>query len=198
MTCNEFRNRVADLFDREADPQLRAELERHIGECPQCKAYYEELKMADELLRPRHSPVEVPHRETRSARRWQRVAAMLIGVALLGGIAGAVVVSRLKSPQTSDSQSAQVSATLPHGEGQESGASIQFDNVRLDSILAVVSAHYGKTVQFRNDEARAVRLIMTWNPADSLADFVSRLNRFEGLALTLREDTLVVESVTHE
>ena len=81
MTCNEFRNRVADLFDREADPQLRAELERHIGECPQCRAYYEELMGADELLRPRHSPVTMPSLGNRPVGRRHSIAAPLIGVA---------------------------------------------------------------------------------------------------------------------
>ena len=81
MTCNEFRIRVADLFDREADPQLRAELERHIGECPQCRAYYEELMGADELLRPRHSPVTMPSLGNCSVRWRHSIATPLIGVA---------------------------------------------------------------------------------------------------------------------
>ncbi|MBQ8969039.1 MAG: zf-HC2 domain-containing protein [Bacteroidaceae bacterium] len=194
MDCNEFRNRVADLFDREASPQVRTECERHMAECPSCRAYYEDLRSVDKLLRPQYSPVEMPHREVRPVRRWMRIAAMFIGIALLGGVAWAVVGYRLKSSQTQTPQSAQLTTPLPPRERQGGGSSIHFDNVRLDSLLSVVAGHYGKVVQFRDDEAREMRLIMTWNPADSLADFVSRLNRFEGLTLTLREDTLVVES----
>ncbi|MBQ8050293.1 MAG: zf-HC2 domain-containing protein [Bacteroidaceae bacterium] len=198
MNCNEFRNRVADLFDREAGPQMRTECERHMAECPSCRAYYDGLRSVDKLLRPQHSPVEVPRREVRLVRRWMRIAAMFVSIALLGGVAWAVVGYRLKSSQTQTPQSAQVTTPLPLSEGQGGGSSIQFDNVRLDSLLSVVAGHYGKAVQFRDDEAREMRLIMTWNPADSLADFVSRLNRFEGLTLTLREDTLVVEALTYE
>lgn len=194
MTCHEFRNRVADLFDREADPQLRAELERHIGECPQCRAYYEELKGTDELLRPRHSPVTMPTRVSRPLRRWQRIAAMLVGIALLGGVAWAVVGYRLKSSPTNETPTASVTTPFPPSEGQGNGAAIQFNDAPLDSILAVVCRHYGKVVQFRSEEARTMRLIMTWQPTDSLGEFIGRLNMFEGLHLTLQADTLIVES----
>lgn len=194
MTCHEFRNRVADLFDREAEPQLRAELERHIGGCPQCRAYYEELKDMGERLRPRHSPVEMPSRVSRPLRRWQRIAATLVGIAFLGGVAWAVVGYRLKSSPTNETPTASVTTPLPPGEGQGDESALRFDNVSLDSILTVISRHYGKTVRFCNEEARTMQLIMTWNPSDSLGEFIGRLNMFEGLHITLQADTLVVES----
>lgn len=198
MDCNEFRNRVADLFDREASPQVRSECRRHMAECPSCRAYYDGLRSVDKLLRPQHSPVEMPRREVRLVRRWMRIAAMSVGVALLGGVAWAVIGYRLKSSPTNEPPTAQVTTPLPPREEQGGGPAVLFDDAPLDSILAVVAGHYGKVVQFRDDEAREMRLIMTWNPADSLADFVSRLNRFEGLTLTLREDTLIVEALTYE
>lgn len=198
MDCNEFRNRVADLFDREASPQVRSECRRHMAECPSCRAYYDGLRSVDKLLRPQHSPVEMPRREVHLVRRWMRIAAMSVGVALLGGVAWAVIGYRLKSSPTNEPPTAQVTTPLPPREEQGGGPAVLFDDAPLDSILAVVAGHYGKVVQFRDDEAREMRLIMTWNPADSLADFVSRLNRFEGLTLTLREDTLIVEALTYE
>jgi hypothetical protein len=70
---------------------------------------------------------------------------------------------------------------------------VAFDNVPLDSILAVVSAHYGKAVSFRNADLRGMKLIMTWQPDASLADFLDRLNAFDGLSLSLQSDTIVVE-----
>ena len=43
-----------------------------------------------------------------------------------------------------------------------------------------------------------MRLIMTWQPTDSLGDFIGRLNMFEGLHLTLQADTLIVETEKKE
>lgn len=193
MDCNEFRNSVADLFDKEVAPQVQADCERHLAECPSCRAYYEGLRSVDKLLRPQHSPIAMPRREDPPVRRWQRIAAMLVGIALLGGVVWAIVSPRLKSTHAVAPQDNSVSITHPAREGQEEDGSVYFDEVRLDSILTVVAGHYGKAVQFRNDEAREIRLIMMWNPADSLVEFIGRLNRFEGLQLTLKEDTLMVE-----
>lgn len=43
MTCDEFKNRIVDLFDNEVDLQTKSECEKHIAECDACKAYYEEM-----------------------------------------------------------------------------------------------------------------------------------------------------------
>lgn len=192
MDCNEFRNSVADLFDREADPQVRTECERHVAECPSCRAYYDGLRSVDKLLRPQHSPVAMPRREVRLARRWQRIAAMFIGVALLGGVMWAVpfLAEYVGTRRAASEVSVKPSDETPL---PPTGEPVQFDNVRLDSLLTVVAGHYGKAVLFRDDEAREMRLIMTWNPSDSLADFIGRLNRFEGLRIRLERDTLFVD-----
>ena len=41
-----------------------------------------------------------------------------------------------------------------------------------------------------------MKLIMTWQPDASLADFLDRLNAFDGLSLSLQSDTIVVEEET--
>ncbi|MBO7129112.1 MAG: zf-HC2 domain-containing protein, partial [Prevotella sp.] len=43
MDCKEFRNIVADLFDKDVDPQIKTECEKHISQCADCRAYYEDL-----------------------------------------------------------------------------------------------------------------------------------------------------------
>jgi len=75
---------------------------------------------------------------------------------------------------------------------------IRFDDVRLDSILTVVSAHYGKAVSFRNEEPRAMKLITTWNPDDPLTAFIDHLNMFDYIHLTLQNDTIFVEQTSEE
>lgn len=90
MDCKEFKTIVADLFDKDVDPQIKAECEKHISQCAECKEYYEELMMTADLLRPKHSPV-VEREKPATTNLLYKVAVMFIGVILLSGIAYAAV-----------------------------------------------------------------------------------------------------------
>ena len=75
------------------------------------------------------------------------------------------------------------------------GASVRFSDVRLDSVLAVVSAHYEQQVQFLDEAPRELRFTITWNCEDSLATFIETLNEFDGLRLYNKQDTIFVKSI---
>ena len=154
-----------------------------------CKKVYQREK--------RHTPT-LPSRHGQSAQRqgWiYRIAAVFLGAVLLCGLAWAII-PHIISSHTDSPQSAQVSTPLPRSGGEES--SVRFDDVRLDSILTVVSAHYGKVVTFRNEEPRAMKLITTWNPDESLEAFIDHLNMFDYIHLTLQNDTIFVEQTSEE
>ena len=196
MTCNEFMKTVVNLFDKEVDAQVRTECERHIAECSQCREYYEGLKSVDELLRPSHRLCRFARRRTMEyskMRTFRKVAAIFVGLLLMSGLVFALIRPLLTTPKADDADTiSQVEKSIPlMGESDEA---VTFNNLPLDSVLAVVSRHYGKVVRFRSEEARTMRLIMTWQPADSLGEFIGRLNMFEGLHLSLQADTLIVES----
>lgn len=55
MKCNEFKEKVADLFDKTIDMQTQAKLSEHMKSCPECKAYYEELRETFDMLQPKES-----------------------------------------------------------------------------------------------------------------------------------------------
>ncbi|MDY6249156.1 MAG: hypothetical protein SPL55_06990, partial [Prevotella sp.] len=91
---------MVDLFDKEVAPNVKAECEKHICQCAECREYYEDLLMTAELLRPRHSPVLKREKITANARKtttFYKVAAMLVGAIFLSGIAYATI--RVLSPQ---------------------------------------------------------------------------------------------------
>ena len=129
-----------------------------------------------------------------------RVAAIFLVAAFLGGLAWAIGGHLLTSPKGEEPQPPQVTSNpLPLGGGREGASSPQrFSNTRLDSILTIVSEHYGKTVRYRNEEPRSMKLITTWNPTDSLSVFIEHLNMFDYLHLTLRSDTIFVEQTSGE
>lgn len=189
MECKEFRTIVADLFDKEVSPETRKACDEHISHCAECREYYEDLLAAANLLQPKHSPVRQHH--IAASRRWMKIAAMFIGVLLISGIAFAAYQLMWHSQRPIEKQPAEANPSLiTH---QSSLPPVRFDDVRLDSILSVVSAHYGKTTSFRHDEAKAMKFIMTWMPDSSLTSFIDGLNMFDGLQLTLSGDTIFVE-----
>lgn len=131
--------------------------------------------------------------------RMGRYAAAFVGAVVMAGLLFAAMrpFFNIHNEERTDTL-AQVTKSLPLGEGQGDGSAIRFDNAPLDSILTVVSRHYGKVVLFRDEEVRTMRLIMTWQPTDSLPSLIGRLNLFEGLHLTLQADTLIVETEKKE
>lgn len=123
----------------------------------------------------------------------RRIAAIFLAAAFIGGLAFATF--SVLAPQTKSPQSAQVTTNpLPLGGGRE-GASIRFSDIRLDSILTVVAAHYGKAVCFRDTATQALRLSTIWDSEDSLAVFIATLNEFDGLLLKEERDTVFVEGI---
>jgi hypothetical protein len=193
MDCKEFKKIVVDLFDKDVDPQIKAECEKHINQCAECKEYYELLLTTTELLRPKHSPVSSANNKRQSSRHWLRVAAMFVGVIILSGIAFATIHLLSQRPTEENVQKVESNLQLSNSHSQLSSP-VRFDDVSLDSILTVVSAYYGKTVHFLNNEAKAMKFIMTWKPDAPLGDFIEGLNMFDGLRLSLQQDTIFVET----
>ena len=153
-----------------------------------CKKVYQREKLHTPTLPSRHGQIA-------QRRGWiYRIAAVFLGAVLLCGLAWAIIPHVISS-HTDSPQPAQVTTPLTHREGQGGGSSLRFDDVRLDSILTVVSAHYGKAVSFRDEEAKGMKFIMTWDPDRPLSDFIDGLNLFDGLSLTLQRDTIFVETV---
>ena len=134
--------------------------------------------------------------------RMGRYAAAFVGAVVMAGLLFAAVRPFLNSPSEAENASSAGdearSLTEGQGEGLLQEGPVVFQDAPLDSILTVVAQHYGKVVQFRNEEVRTMRLIMTWQPTDSLSSLIGRLNLFEGLQLTLQADTLIVETEKKE
>lgn len=126
--------------------------------------------------------------------RWMRVAATFVGVLVVAAMAMAAIQlirSHFEQPETTAAGPGVQHATLDEQRVEP----VRFDNVTLDSILTVVSAHYHKAVNFRDEEPRRMKLIMTWQPEASLTEFIERLNAFDGLSLQLQDDTIVVDVI---
>lgn len=78
MNCNEFKEKVADLFDKNIDMQTQAQLSEHMDNCPECKAYYEELRETFNLLQPQEPAIMTKTKN--SHKLWHYAAAAAIFV----------------------------------------------------------------------------------------------------------------------
>lgn len=128
----------------------------------------------------------------------RRVAAVVLIAAMVGGLAYAAFrmsgSSRVSAAgRASDGGSALTEAVAANGD-----ETVQFDNVRLDSIVHAVARHYGREVCFRDEELRQLRLSTTWRKDTLLSAFVGTINEFDGLLLTDERDTLFVTSTQAE
>ena len=88
MNCKEFKDKVVDLFDTTIDMQTQTECKAHMAECPECKAYYEELAEAFNALQPQEAPAKqsVSKPVMKHRHLWRPIAAA--AVFLLGFVIG--------------------------------------------------------------------------------------------------------------
>ena len=96
MKCEDFKNHIADLCDRQTDENIKAACMQHLEECAACRAYYEEFMHTVDLLTPRHEPavsrpakaaiVQAPHSKgaVRTLARRLLQAAAVVAIFLAG------------------------------------------------------------------------------------------------------------------
>lgn len=58
--CPELINELSDYLDGAAAPEICAEIERHLQECPDCKVMVDTLEKTISLYRERDGDTELP------------------------------------------------------------------------------------------------------------------------------------------
>ena len=138
----------------------------------------------------------------RPVHTWRKVAAMIIGILMISGIAIAAIHIVRQSQQTTQKQesSTAVANTQPSAttsQPVQTDSIVQprlYDNVPLGEILSDLSAYYKMKVVYRTEDAQKLRLFYQWKPEYTLEKVVEMLNNFEWLQLELKDDTLYVKS----
>ena len=86
MNCNDFKEKVVDLFDKDIDMQAQAQLREHMANCHDCKAYYDELRKTFNILQPLDT-ANTNIRTTKITHRLWRYAAA-VAIFLFGFVIG--------------------------------------------------------------------------------------------------------------
>lgn len=138
---------------------------------------------------------------------WQRVAATVLGVLMMSGIAWATVytVRHFTSTDTSKQKTEKVANTsqteaeagtnlgVADTSATESEAPVVFDNTPLEQMLSEIAAYYGMTVEFQNEEARNLRFHFVWNKGDGLEKVLEDMSHFESVTIEQTDNRLIVQ-----
>ena len=137
--------------------------------------------------------------------RWLKVAAMIAGVLMLSAFTYAAIHAvRAHQPEVQQPVTEQVEKTdSPVGASSPTEAEridsvskeqpVTFDNVALETIIGDIAARHQMQVEFRNEDARALRFYFVWQPDEDLDAAIERLNLFESVNISKEGNTIVVE-----
>ena len=133
---------------------------------------------------------------------WMKIAASLIGVLLVSGIAFAAIqivrYTQQHTPKTEEVINTPKSANVTPADTLTTDTiatpqPIIYDNIPLEKMLPEIAAHYDAKVTFVNDEARQLRFYFMWHPQKGIEKVVSDLNQFERLNITLNDNQITVK-----
>ena len=138
-------------------------------------------------------------------RSWLKVAAVFLGVIMLSAFTYAAIHAvrhsvndKAKEPTETVAPAPQPESTVGPRLGVADTAAvvsepIVFDNQPLDQMLEQIAPHYGMQVEFRNEDARALRFYFVWQSDEDLDAVLERLNLFESVNISKEGNTIVVE-----
>ena len=133
---------------------------------------------------------------------WMKIAASLIGVLLVSGIAfAAIQIVRYAQQNTPKTEEVINTPKLTNVTPTDTLTTdtiatpqpIIYDNIPLEKMLPEIAAHYDAKVTFINDEARLLRFYFVWHPQKGIEKVVSDLNQFERLNITLNDNQITVK-----
>ena len=143
---------------------------------------------------------------------WMQIAASIVGVLMLSGIAYAAV-QMVRSSADRDTQAQTEQATTGNTHLQVAQEAKQdtlqvaqeakqdtlqmrpvvFEDKELSAILDEVAAYYQYEVVYQNKDARQIRLYFTWDRSQSIDTVIETFNRFERISIQKENRKLIVK-----
>ena len=128
----------------------------------------------------------------------RKIAAVFLAVAFLGvlSFAGYRVLSDWHGTARNhvEADTLAVKTERFYVDVQDGDTIFRFENIRLDSILSIVSRHYDRQVVWADKAPAHLRLFITCHTSHTLREFVDVMNMFDGFRITQDLNILYVES----
>ena len=130
-----------------------------------------------------------------------KMAAMIIGVLMLSGIAFAAI--HIISDHAGGEENHGGRPTIQQEDRPTQSVSVIssdtihltriFENVPLDEVAVEIALYYNKVADIQNEQAHELRLYYKWNRKDDIESIVEDLNHFDHVNLTVEGDRLIVK-----
>ena len=220
METNNNIDRLLDMLDhpeRYSDQEILDAVNRD----EETREFYHHLTQVTRARRSQRSlsqPADVDKaweqfEQTHLARPWRerlwlRVAAAVLGILMMSGIAWATVytVRHINAVDTSNYNSESLATpaineetevteekTLGDTTAVKVTEPVVFDNIPLEQMLGEIAAYYGMTVDFRNEEVRTLRFHFVWNRGDGLEKVLDDMSHFESVTIQQTGNRLIVQ-----
>ena len=220
ITIMERDKKIQLLLDMQEHPEQFSEQELQamlddpeVRELMEATAELKQAMMADDDKADRHdADVEwqqfaaTHFSEESNKRGWLKVAASIIGVLMVSGIAFAAIhiwsLTPNPSPKGEGNSYTQVSDTIHPSsslpsEGTDEAVPVRYNEATLEQILTDMADYYGLTLNWKSEEAKTLRLFYIWNKQQSAVEAISSMNSFERIRLELNDSILAADVQTN-
>lgn len=219
METNNNIDRLLEMLDK-PERYSEQEIQDAVSHDDETREFYRQLTQVARARRSQRShslPVDVDVAWKRfeqthlvpqhRGRLWLRVAATMLGVLLMSGIAWATIYTVRHITATDTSKPKTENVTTPvAGEATEISAEtavadttavqdmepVVFDNTSLEQMLGEMATYYGLTVEFQNQEARSLRFHFVWNKSEGLDKVLDDMSHFESVTIEQTGNQLIV------
>ena len=207
---NKKKEKLERLLKMQEHPENYAEEEiRQMMADDECRQLYEQMVHATDAIFANKEEYELNDKEVTSIHpavkteyRFKNIAAILIGVLMLSGIAYAAFHYVYKNRTEETNVPAQMATSsmdqeqTVEGIRQDSSTTVKptvFKNTPLKDIVQEIANYHQLSVVVNNHEAAALRLYYPWNPQMPAEQVIGELNRFEKVNLAIKDNQLIIE-----
>ena len=143
--------------------------------------------------------------EESNKRGWMKVAASIIGVLMVSGIAFAAIHIIRHTSNTRENPQTPIEETrvanyklLADTLRTDSILSrvVRYDEATLEQILTDMADYYGLTLNWKSEEAKTLRLFYIWNKQQTAVEAINSMNSFERIRLELNDSILTADVQT--
>lgn len=130
----------------------------------------------------------------------KKMAAMFVGVLLLGSIAYATIhymtnnlqEEKQETVATANAQRPVTNAQLAE-QADAPQKPIVYEDKELSAILNDIATFYQVECVYKNEEVKHVRLYFTWDKQQTIDEVIDMFNKFERIHMTRESRKLIVE-----
>jgi hypothetical protein len=201
-------SRIQRLLEMQEHPERYTDEDiRQLMADEECRQLYEQMiRAADALFSEKErslSPLSTPHSPLSTFPiSLRKIAAMLIGVLMLSGIAYAAFryarnVAQTEKVQTETMVSSGNQHAAPGTQLAEQDSTqtkpVVYEDKELTVILNEIAAFYQLETVYKNEDVKHVRLYFTWDKSADIDDVIATFNKFDRIHITRENQKLIVK-----